>query len=184
VRLTGQIASLVATSGRMQQGGGPIAPDPVMGHAANFLYMLSGNRHNATSIRAMDIALTLHADHELNASTFAAGVTAATLTDIHYAIVAGIGTLKGPLHGGANAEVMKLGLRTGADALRNETRYHPIEGQGRCARVERALRLEGLMPVRKYRSIYEMPDETWREPVRPPAVPCHTAGLGLRPAHV
>ena len=88
VRLTAQIASLVATWGRMQQGGGPIAPDPAMGHAANFLYMLTGDRPSATAIRAMDIALTLHADHELNASTFAARVAAATLTDIHSAVVA------------------------------------------------------------------------------------------------
>ncbi|MDO8680291.1 MAG: citrate synthase [Acidobacteriota bacterium] len=116
VRLTAQIASLVATWGRMQAGGGPLAPDPVMGHAANFLYMLFGDRPNATYVRAMDIALTLHADHELNASTFAARVAAATLTDIHSAIVAGIGTLKGPLHGGANAEVMKMLIEIGQDA--------------------------------------------------------------------
>ena len=74
-----------------------MAPDPAMGHAANFLYMLSGTRPNPTAIKAMDIALILHADHELNASTFAARVAAATLTDMHSAIVAGIGTLKGPL---------------------------------------------------------------------------------------
>jgi citrate synthase len=116
VRLTGQIASLVATWGRMQQGGSPIAPDPAMGHAANFLYMLFGTRPSPTAIKAMDIALTLHADHELNASTFAARVAAATLTDIHSAIVAGIGTLKGPLHGGANAEVMKMLIEIGQDA--------------------------------------------------------------------
>ncbi|MCC7126637.1 MAG: citrate synthase [Acidobacteria bacterium] len=116
VRLTGQIASLVATWGRMQQGGSPIAPDPVLGHAANFLYMLFGTRPHATATRAMDIALTLHADHELNASTFAARVAAATLTDIHSAVVAGIGTLKGPLHGGANAEVMKMLIEIGEDA--------------------------------------------------------------------
>ena len=116
VRLTGQIASLVATWGRMQQGGGPIAPDPAMGHAANFLYMLFGTRPGPMAVRAMDIALTLHADHELNASTFAARVAAATLTDIHSAIVAGIATLKGPLHGGANAEVMKMLIEIGQDA--------------------------------------------------------------------
>ena len=116
VRLTGQLASLVATWGRMQQGGNPVAPDPAMGHAANFLYMLSGERPNATAVRTMDIALTLHADHELNASTFAARVAAATLTDVHSAVVAGVGTLKGPLHGGANAEVMKMLLEIGADA--------------------------------------------------------------------
>ncbi|MDP1571964.1 MAG: citrate synthase [Vicinamibacterales bacterium] len=116
VRLTGQLASLVATWGRMQQGGGPVAPDPAMGHAASFLYMLTGERPDPTAVRAMDVALTLHADHELNASTFAARVAAATLTDIHSAVVAGIGTLKGPLHGGANAEVMKMLIDIGEDA--------------------------------------------------------------------
>src|SRR5262245_26374108 len=116
VRLTAQVTSVVATWGRMQAGGGPIAPDPVLGHAANFLYMFTGERPNATAVRAMDIALTLHADHELNASTFAARVAAATLTDIYSAVVAGIGTLKGPLHGGANAEVMKMLLELGQNA--------------------------------------------------------------------
>jgi citrate synthase len=116
VRLTAQLASLVATWGRMQEGGNPVAADPAMGHAANFLYMLKGERPNPTAVRAMDIALTLHADHELNASTFAARVAAATLTDVHSAVVAGVGTLKGPLHGGANAEVMKMLLEIGQDA--------------------------------------------------------------------
>jgi citrate synthase len=116
VRLTAQIGTIVATWGRLQAGGGPIAPDPAMGHAANFLYLLTGERPNATAIRAFDVALTLHADHELNASTFAGRVAAATLTDIYSAVVAGIGTLKGPLHGGANAEVMKMLLDLGEDA--------------------------------------------------------------------
>lgn len=116
VALTAQVASLVATWGRLRAGGGPIAPDPAMGHAANFLYMLTGERPNATAIRAFDVALTLHADHELNASTFAGRVAAATLTDIYSAVVAAIGTLKGPLHGGANAEVMKLLLELGQTA--------------------------------------------------------------------
>src|SRR6476619_54168 len=116
VRLTAQLGSLVATYGRMQQGGGPIQPDPALGQAANFLYMLTGNRPNALATRAFDVALVLHADHELNASTFAARVAAATLTDVHSAVVAGIGTLKGPLHGGANAEVMKMLLELGAAA--------------------------------------------------------------------
>jgi citrate synthase len=116
VRLTAQVGSVVATWGRLQAGAGPIAPDPAMGHAANFLYMLTGERPNSTAIRAFDIALTLHADHELNASTFAARVAAATLTDIYSAVVAAIGTLKGPLHGGANAEVMKMLLELGQTA--------------------------------------------------------------------
>jgi citrate synthase len=114
VRLTAQISSLVATLGRVSAGPGPIAPDPVLGHAANFLYMLTGERPSALATRAFDVALILHADHELNASTFAARVAAATLTDIHSAIVAAIGTLKGPLHGGANADVMRLLLDIGA----------------------------------------------------------------------
>ena len=116
VRLTAQIASLVATYGRMQAGGGPIQPDPALGHAANFLYMLTGQRPDALSTRAFDIALVLHADHELNASTFAARVAAATLTDLYSAIVGAIGALKGPLHGGANADVMRLLIEIGQDA--------------------------------------------------------------------
>jgi citrate synthase len=116
VRLTAQAATVVATWGRLQAGGGPMAPDPVLGQAANFLYMLKGERPNATEVRALDIALTLHADHELNASTFAARVSAATLTDIYSAIVGAIGALKGPLHGGANADVMRLLLEFGEGA--------------------------------------------------------------------
>jgi citrate synthase len=115
IRLTAQIGSLVATYGRLQAGGGVIQPDPALGHAANFLYMLKGERPNALSARAFDIALVLHADHELNASTFAARVAAATLTDLYSATVAAIGTLKGPLHGGANADVMRLLVEIGQD---------------------------------------------------------------------
>jgi citrate synthase len=116
VRLTAQTGSLVATYGRLQAGGGPIQPDPALGHSANFLYMLTGERPNALAIRAFDIALVLHADHELNASTFAARVAAATLTDLYSAIVGAIGALKGPLHGGANADVMRLLIEIGQDA--------------------------------------------------------------------
>ncbi len=116
VRLTAQVASLVATYGRLAAGGGPIQPDPAMGHAASFLYLLSGDRPSALATRAFDMALVLHAEHELNASTFAARVTAATLSDIHSAVVAGISALKGPLHGGANAEVMRMLLDLGQEA--------------------------------------------------------------------
>jgi len=116
VRLTAQTGSLVATWGRLQAGGGPIAPDPVLSLAANFLYMLTGNRPDALATRAFDVALILHADHELNASTFAGRVAAATLTDIYSAVVAAIGTLKGPLHGGANADVMRTLLELGENA--------------------------------------------------------------------
>jgi citrate synthase len=116
VRLTAQIESIVAATGRVAGGGGPIQPDPALGHAANFLYMLTGERPSGLATRAFDVALILHADHELNASTFAARVAAATLTDMHSAIVAAIGTLKGPLHGGANADVMRMLLDIGAGA--------------------------------------------------------------------
>src|SRR5688572_770127 len=116
VRLTAQMGSIVATYGRLQAGAGPIQPDPALGHAANFLYMLTGDRPGSLETRAFDVALTLHADHELNASTFAGRVAAATLTDIYSAVVAAIGTLKGPLHGGANMDVMKMLLELGEDA--------------------------------------------------------------------
>jgi len=116
VRLTGQLGSIVATWGRMAAGGGAIEPDPALGHAANFLYMLTGQRPSALAARAFDVSLVLHADHELNASTFVARVAAATLTDIHSTIVGAIGALKGPLHGGANAEVMRMLLDIGRDA--------------------------------------------------------------------
>ena len=116
VRLTAQLASAVATSGRLASGGGLIAPDPALGHAANFLYMLTGNRPSALASRALDVALVLHADHEFNASTFVARVAAATLTDVHSAVTGAIGALKGPLHGGANTDVMHLLLNLGEDA--------------------------------------------------------------------
>jgi len=116
VRLTAQLGTFVATWGRMAAGGGPIDPDPTLGHAANFLYLLTGTRPTALAARAFDVSLVLHAEHELNASTFAARVAAATLTDMHSAIVGAIGALKGPLHGGANAEVMKMLLEIGQDS--------------------------------------------------------------------
>jgi citrate synthase len=113
VRLTAQVATVVAAIDRVRNGRPPVAPDPALGHAANFLYMLWGRRADETSVRAVDIALILHADHELNASTFSARVTAATLADMHSAITSAIGTLKGPLHGGANEAVMRLLLQIG-----------------------------------------------------------------------
>src|SRR5436853_512591 len=110
------ICFLDGDRGGMADGGGHIDPALALGHAANFLYMLTGRRPNAMQSRAFDVSLVLHADHELNASTFAARVSAATLTDIHSAIVGAIGALKGPLHGGANADVMRMLLDIGADA--------------------------------------------------------------------
>ncbi len=108
IRLTAQVAWTVATWWRLRQGLAPVAPRPDLCHAANYLYMLTGSEPPPAHVRAMDIALVLHADHELNASTFAARVTAATLADMHAAITSAIGTLAGPLHGGANESVMHV----------------------------------------------------------------------------
>src|SRR5580658_9229831 len=108
IRLTSQIAMIVAAYDRLRKGNPVVAPDPSLSHAANFLLMLNGKRPSETAERALDIALILHADHELNASTFAARVTAATLSDMHSAITSAIGALKGPLHGGANEAVFQI----------------------------------------------------------------------------
>ena len=116
VTLTAQVGTIVATAGRIAGGGGVIDPDPALNHAANFLYMLTGKRPSQLEAKAFDVALVLHADHEFNASTFAARVAAATLTDVHSAVTAAIGALKGPLHGGANTDVMNLLLEIGQDA--------------------------------------------------------------------
>jgi citrate synthase len=107
-RLVAQMGTLVAMVERVRRGLDPVGPDPSLSHAANFLYMLTGTRPSTEAARALDVALVLHADHEFNASTFAARVAASTLADVHGAIVAAIATLKGPLHGGANEAVMKM----------------------------------------------------------------------------
>ncbi len=107
-RLTAQMATLVAMIDRQRRGQPAVAPDPSLSHAANFLFMLKGERPSPGAARAMDVALVLHADHEFNASTFAARVAASTLADLHGAITAALATLKGPLHGGANEAVMKM----------------------------------------------------------------------------
>lgn len=120
IRLTSQIAMIVAAYDRIRKGKEVVEPDRMLSHAANFLLMLNGTAPSQTAERALDIALILHADHELNASTFAARVTAATLSDMHSAITSAIGTLKGPLHGGANEAVFHILMeidRDGADPV-------------------------------------------------------------------
>ena len=106
--LTAQIPMIVAIFDRIRKGKPVVNADPSLSHAGNFLWMLTGEKPSDTATRALDVALILHADHELNASTFAARVIAATLSDMHSAITGAIGALKGPLHGGANEAVMKL----------------------------------------------------------------------------
>jgi len=108
IRLTAQIAMIVAAYDRIRKGLDVVQPDRSLSHAANFLLMLTGKHPSKTAERALDIALILHADHELNASTFAARVTAATLSDMHSAVTSAIGALKGPLHGGANEAVFRI----------------------------------------------------------------------------
>ena len=108
IRLTSQIAMIVAAYDRVRKGKNLVEPDKSLSHAANFLLQLNGTKPSSTAERALDIALILHADHELNASTFAARVTAATLSDMHSAITSAIGALKGPLHGGANEAVFQI----------------------------------------------------------------------------
>jgi citrate synthase len=107
-RLTAQIAMIIACFDRIRKGKEIVKPDTSLSHAANFLWMLNGEKPSDTATKALDVALVLHADHELNASTFAARVIAATLSDLHSAITGAIGALKGPLHGGANEAVMHL----------------------------------------------------------------------------
>ncbi len=107
-RLTSQIAMIVAAYDRLRKEKSPVEPDRSLSHAANFLLLLTGTKPSETAERALDIALILHADHELNASTFAARVVAATLSDMHSAVTAAIGALKGPLHGGANEAIFHI----------------------------------------------------------------------------
>lgn len=110
-RLMAKTATIVADFERLRAGGKAVDPCPEMGYAANFLYTLTGKTPLPEAVKALDVALILHADHEFNASTFAARVCAATLSDLYAAATAGLATLKGPLHGGANEQVIRLLLK-------------------------------------------------------------------------
>ncbi|GGH16448.1 citrate synthase [Silvibacterium dinghuense] len=106
--LTAQIPMIVAAFDRIRKGKDVVPADKSLSHAAHFIWQLTGEKPSETATKTFDVALILHADHELNASTFAARVIAATLSDVHSAITGAIGALKGPLHGGANEAVMRL----------------------------------------------------------------------------
>jgi citrate synthase len=108
VKITGQIGTIAAAWDRIRNGKDPVTPDPSLSIAENFLYMLRGEKADADETRMFDIALILHADHELNASTFTTRVVAGTLADMYGCVTAGIAALAGPLHGGANTAVMKM----------------------------------------------------------------------------
>jgi citrate synthase len=114
--LMAQTATIVTTFHRLRSGEKVVEGDPKLGFAANFLYTLTGKKPDEVMERVFDVALILHADHELNASTFAGRVTAATLSDIHSAVTSAIGALKGPLHGGANEDVIQMLLQAGSEA--------------------------------------------------------------------
>jgi citrate synthase len=112
-RLTAQLPTIVAAIGRLREGKEPVRPKPELNIATNFLYMLRGEMPSEEDARIFDVCLILHADHELNASTFTARVVSATLADIYGAVTAAIAALSGPLHGGANTNVMKTLLAIG-----------------------------------------------------------------------
>ncbi|HMF78694.1 MAG TPA: citrate synthase [Bryobacteraceae bacterium] len=112
IKLMARVSTIVTSFEQLRNGRQVIAGDPSLGYAANFLYTLTGKKPDEVMEKVLDVALTLHADHELNASTFAGRVTAATLSDIYSAVTSAIGALKGPLHGGANEAVIQMLLKT------------------------------------------------------------------------
>lgn len=120
IRLTAKFPTVLAAFSRIREGKEPVPPYSKLDHSANFLYMLSGREPDNLSTRVMDVALILHMEHEMNASAFACTVTISTLADIYSAIVSGIGTLRGPLHGGANEAALKVLTKIGTPAKAEE----------------------------------------------------------------
>jgi len=116
VRIIAKAGTMVGNGHRIRSGQEPIEPRKDLGIAANFLYLVNGTDPDAKTVQVMDASLTLYAEHGFNASTFACRVTVATLSDLYSGIVSGIGTLRGPLHGGANEEAMKMILEIGSPA--------------------------------------------------------------------
>jgi citrate synthase len=116
VRLTSQVATAICAHHRIRSGQPPLDPAPDLGHAANFLYMLSGQKPSPITTKAFDASLTLYAEHELNASTFTTRVITSTQSDLHSAVAGGVGALKGPLHGGAGEAVMRTLMEIEAPA--------------------------------------------------------------------
>ena len=107
LRLTSQLATAVCSHHRIRLGKEPVPLSKDLGHAANFLFMLTGERPSAVNVRAFDASLILYAEHEMNASTFTTRVISSTLSDMHSAVAGGIGAIKGSLHGGAGEAVMR-----------------------------------------------------------------------------
>ncbi|MBV8828940.1 MAG: citrate synthase [Acidobacteriaceae bacterium] len=133
VKLMSRISTVVTSFERLRKGQPVVPGDPNLGYAANFLYTLTGKKPDDVMERVFDIALILHADHELNASTFAARVTAATLSDIYSAVTSAIGALKGPLHGGANEDVIRMLLATSSPDDAVQTVKRKLENKEKIA---------------------------------------------------
>ena len=131
IRITAQAPTIVAAHHRIRHGLEPVAPDPDLNHAGNFLHMLYGSKPHNDEISLMDVDFIIHAEHGSNASAFASRVAASTLSDLHSAIVAGIGTLKGPLHGGAAESVMKMAQEIGTPEKAEGYARKVIENSGR-----------------------------------------------------
>ncbi len=131
LRLTSQAATIICAHYRMREGLQPVAPHESLSHAGNFLYMMRGEVPDEDEAKLMDVDFILHAEHGANASSFASRVTASTLADLHAAVVTGVGTLKGPLHGGAAESVMKMAEEIGDPAEAKAYARRVLEGKGR-----------------------------------------------------
>ena len=131
IRLTAQAPTIVASHTRIRDGKDPVEPNPNLNHAANFLYMLAGKEPSEDEARLMDKDFVLHGEHGINASAFAARVTASTIADLHSAIVAGISTLKGPAHGGAAERVTQMAQEIGSEDKAEEYVQRVLESGGR-----------------------------------------------------
>ena len=131
IRLTAQAPTIVAAHDRIRQGKEAVEPNPQLGHAANFLYMLFGKEPDPEEAKLIDLDFVLHAEHGSNASAFAARVTASTLADLHCAVTSGVATLKGPWHGGAAEAVMKMALEIGTPERASDYARGLLESGGR-----------------------------------------------------
>ena len=131
LRLTAQGPTIVAAHHRLRQGLEPVAPNPGLTHAGNFLYMMFGEPPDEETTRLLDVDFILHAEHGANASAFGARVTASTISDLHSAVTTGVGVLKGPAHGGAAEEVMKMSLEIGNPENAEEYARKHLEAGGR-----------------------------------------------------
>ena len=146
-RLLGQLPTLVAARARLRQGQEPVQPRPDLSAGPNFLYMLFGDQPDELSSHAMDVAFTLHAEHEFNASTFAARIAASTYVDLHSSMVAALATLKGPRHGGANEDVIEMIQEVGDPAHARqwaEDRLNRYKAASKDERANPNLRFPGF----------------------------------------